>query len=169
MLYSEDEFIIRMWQKGDEPFLAHQANNINIWRCLDDSFPSPYTYDDAVVFVDDNLKLDKQINFAIVVDDDPIGNVNITYIKGNKTEINIWISEEYWGQGIATKIISWTIKRCFLDINVNTITALVFSNNEAAKKIFINNGFTLDKVKKNAICKEGYLFDKLIFIKKRRL
>ena len=38
---------LRRWQSGDEPALAKYANNYQIWRNVRDSFPHPYTIDDA--------------------------------------------------------------------------------------------------------------------------
>ena len=170
MIYSGKDFIVREWQKGDEPFLAHHANNKNIWRNLDDIFPSPYTYDDATVFVDDNLKNSTPDNFALVVDDEPIGNISIVFGKGvYKSSVNIrcWISEEYWGQGISTEAIGWLVKYCFKNNSINRIFALVFSNNNAAKQVLIRNDFKLEATFEDAILKEGIVYDELVYVIKK--
>lgn len=167
MIYSGKNFIIRNWRNGDESFLAHNANNKNIWKFMDDEFPFPYTYDDAIYFVESNLKNNFKIfNFALVVDDDPVGNIELIKGEGvyrNSVEIKFWIGEEYWGQGVLTEAIEWLVSYSFNEYVINRIVAQVFSNNEAAKKVLLKNDFILEATLKNAIYKDGSVLNELIY------
>ena len=43
--------VLRKWQKGDEDMLVKYADNTAVAKFLKDSFPSPYSYTDAVQWV----------------------------------------------------------------------------------------------------------------------
>ena len=66
------EYRMRPWQGGDEESLAKYANNRNVWINLRDSFPHPYTVEDAIAWV--QLQKDKQPTqiFAIATADEAI-------------------------------------------------------------------------------------------------
>lgn len=166
MIYSGNKFIIRTWKEGDEPFLAHSANNKNIWRYLDNKFPYPYTYDDALCFINQNLKSDNPLNFALVVDDEPIGNIgmiNEIGVDESTVRIEYWLSEEYWGQGIMTEAVAWLVEYVFKNNTAKDISAQVFSNNEASKRVLIKNGFSLEVIQEKSINKDGLVLDELVY------
>ncbi len=166
MLYLGKNFAVREWQKGDENILALHANNFNIWKYVRDSFPHPYTFNDATNWVEMNLKLKTKLNFAITVDDDPVGSIGMipgTDIHKKNMEIGYWLSEEYWGEGIVTEAIKWLIEYCFNHFDVDRIWAAVFSNNSASAKVLLKNGFVHEATHKNAIFKNNEYLDECIY------
>ncbi|MGE4289002.1 MAG: GNAT family N-acetyltransferase [Salinivirgaceae bacterium] len=164
--YQEKLLVIRTWQPGDEPFLAHHANNYNIWKYVMDLFPHPYTYDDALSWVELQKDREKPVNFALVYDGEPVGNMGL--IPGHdvyKKNLNIgyWLSEEYWGRGIATQALLWFIPYVLKHFEPNRLAASVFSNNKASMQVLIKCGFKQEAVLKNAIVKAGQVLDEHIF------
>ena len=166
MIYSGKKFGIRTWQKGDESYLALHANNFNIWKNVRDVFPHPYTYDDAIYWIDFNLKMDKPLNFALVIDDEPIGCIGFVLgqdIHKKSIELGYWLSEEYWGQGIASEAVKAMVDYAFAHFQVNRIWASVFSGNEASERVLLKNGFLHEATLKQSIFKNNVYIDELIF------
>ena len=59
--------VIRQYRAEDAAALAKYANNWNVARCLVDAFPHPYTLDDAVWWIGEQLRTPDSTTFAIDV------------------------------------------------------------------------------------------------------
>jgi [ribosomal protein S5]-alanine N-acetyltransferase len=166
MYYNSSEFIIRPFRKGDEASLALNANHPEIFRYVMDIFPSPYTYDDAVAWIELNEKKIIHENLAIVIDGDVVGCVGIvpgTDIHRRSASVGYWLSPGYWGRGIATKACEWLVKYAFDSFDVNRIWAEVFSNNPASARVLTKCGFTHEATLCKAVWKENQVLDELIY------
>lgn len=167
MIYYQEKLLtIRTWQEGDEPFIAHHANNVNIWRYLMNSFPFPYTYDDAISWVSLNKESQPALNMALVFDGEPVGSIGLipgTDVYAKSMNLGYWVSEEYWGKGIASAAIKWMISYAFSTFEVKRLAASVFSNNPASMHLLIKNGFQQEAVLKDAIFKDNQVLDEHIF------
>ena len=88
------KFRIRPWQPADIPALVEHANNINVSKNLRDSFPYPYTDEDARQYIGYvNSKAPPQ-DFAIEVDGKAIGGISLvpsSNIERFSAEIGYWI------------------------------------------------------------------------------
>lgn len=103
-------FIIRGWEKGDAASLQKHADNPKVSDRLMDRFPSPYTIEAAVNWVNSLVEQDPLINFAITINNEVIGGIGIEPRQDvyRKTAIlGYWLSEELWGRGICPKQLSW--------------------------------------------------------------
>ena len=92
MFYESNDLIIRPYRQGDEPSLAFYSNNRLIAAQMQSWFPSPFTYDDALVWVADNLQSNS--NFPIIYYGDVIGNIGLRNISGDSAEIVVWIGPD---------------------------------------------------------------------------
>ena len=70
------KFELRDWKLDDAENLVRYANNPKVACFLRNTFPSPYTLDDAHRFIDQCMHRDqtKQSIKAIVIDNEPIGS-----------------------------------------------------------------------------------------------
>lgn len=166
MYYKGSSFVLRAFEKGDEASLAFSANNFEVWKTLRNVFPHPYTYDDAVQFVDLNLSTDKVLNFVIDIDGDAAGVIGI--IPGDDiyckvAEVGYWIGVEYWGKGIATEALQWMTDYCFKNFDINKIFASCFANNLASTKVLEKCGFKLEGIRKKHIFKNGEFIDEKLY------
>ena len=84
MFYESNDLIIRPYRDGDEGSLAFYSNNKLIAAQMPAWFPSPFTYDDALVWIADNLQ--KNNNFAIIYYGDVIGNIGLRNIIGSEAD-----------------------------------------------------------------------------------
>jgi ribosomal-protein-alanine N-acetyltransferase len=75
MELTASQFKLRVWQAGDEQSLQQQADNYNISRFLFNSFPYPYTIDEAERWVTSHQNQDPITNFATVIDENVAGGI----------------------------------------------------------------------------------------------
>ena len=75
MQISLDTCVIRSFQPEDAASLARYANNRRIWRNLRDSFPHPYSLDDAHQFIARIKDQALETVFAIEVDSQAVGSI----------------------------------------------------------------------------------------------
>jgi [ribosomal protein S5]-alanine N-acetyltransferase len=170
MYYNCPEFIIRPFRKGDETSLALNANHPQIFSYVMDVFPSPYTYDDAVSWIELNEKKVIQENSAIVKDGDVVGCIGVepgADIHRRSAAIGYWLSPGYWNQGIATKACGWMVNYAFESFDIVRLWAGVFSNNPASAKVLTKCGFTHEATLQKAVWKENQVLDELIFTRFR--
>ena len=101
-------FILRQWQESDVPALAKYLNNKKIWDNCQDRLPYPYTYEDAVSFIQYAKSQDVQNNYCIEVNAEAVGNISFdrgTDVERFNAEIGYWIAEPYWNKGIMTQAL----------------------------------------------------------------
>jgi len=166
MLYQNNQLIIRSWQAGDEAYIARSANNYHIWKMVRDFFPFPYTYDDARDWVELNRNKKVQDNFAVVFNNEPVGNIGFELKKDvyrKSAEIGYWLDEACWGKGIMTESIGWLISYMYSHFDLSRIYAFVFSNNPGSAEVLKKNGFYLEAVLKNAVIKEEQVLNEWLF------
>lgn len=102
------ELILRKWNIEDINRLAESANNPQIAANMRNSFPYPYTAENAKWYVNDCLENDgnNRIIRAIETDGKAVGNICIFLqedVYAKSAELSYWVSEDYWGKGIATQ------------------------------------------------------------------
>ena len=95
-------YTMRPWRAGNEEALARYANNRKVWINLRDSFPHPYTVEDAIAWV--QLQKDKEPaqNFAIATADEVIGGIGIKMqedVHRGSAEIGYWLGRTFLGPG----------------------------------------------------------------------
>ena len=59
----------------------------------------------------------------------------------NKASIGYRLKEEYWGQGLATRIAALLKRYILEDVGLRTITGHVMKENIASAKVLMKNGF----------------------------
>lgn len=165
------QFNVRKWTIKDAVSLQVSANNIKIAKSLRDTFPYPYTLEDAFWYINYCLSQDdkESMYYAIEVDNIAIGSISLI-LKSDETnnkygELGYWISENYWNKGIATKAVKIICSKGFDCFNINYILAEVFTDNIKSIKVleksaFINNKTNYSSVKKGEEYKDTYLFKK---------
>lgn len=152
------EFILRKWHYDDAENIADAADNPNIAKYLRNTFPSPYTLDDAKWYVNDCITKEGigQITRAIEVDGKAVGSIGI-FLKDDvleKTaELGYWLSEEYWGLGIMPEAVMRICAEAFSCFDILRVYAEPFENNLQSKRVLEKAGFTYEGTMRNGICK----------------
>jgi [ribosomal protein S5]-alanine N-acetyltransferase len=161
------QFKLRPFREGDEPALVRHADNRNVWRNLADLFPHPYTFEAAEAWV--RLNIDTPIDhlsLAIAVDDEVVGAIGLTAkddVHRKTAEIGYWLSEAYWGRGIASEAVGLIVEYGFQALDLARIEAAVFPWNPASARVLEKNGFAFEARLKHRVFKDGELVDELMY------
>jgi len=109
---------LRPLLKSDNEQTALLLNNKKIWDNLKDYIPHPYNVTDADWFINFSNQDDTSNSFAIQYGDDLSGIITLqqqTDIYRLSAELGYWVGEEYWGKGIATKVIGLMVEYGFFE------------------------------------------------------
>ena len=147
--------------------LALIADNKNIADNLRDGFPFPYSLKDAKAWL--NLILPENFPprfFAITVEKELVGSIGIVKksdIYRKNFEIGYFISESFWGKGIATKAIKAATSYAFKDFDIVRVYAEPFSDNAGSRRALEKAGFSLEATLKRNVIKNGIIKDSCIY------
>jgi ribosomal-protein-alanine N-acetyltransferase len=159
--------ILRPWSISDARELALLADNKRIADNLRDGFPFPYSLKDAIDWLNIILPENNPPRFfAITIDKLIVGSIGIvskTDIYRKNIEIGYFISERFWGKGIATKAIKVATSYAFRDFDIVRIYAEPFSDNIASRRALEKAGFKHEVTLKNYVIKNGIIKDSCIY------
>ncbi len=165
-----NQIILRDLKSIDIYALVRNANNLKIWKNMKDSFPYPYTLEDAAALVryvhENSIKVVKAIEF----NGDLVGIISL-HIEDDvfryNAEIGYWLGERYWGKGIGKKAVELMTAFGFEELKLNRIYAQVFENNIGSMIILEKNGYQKEGVLRQAIFKDGEFLSNIIYGKLR--
>jgi len=167
MEISFEGILLRPWLVSDARKLALIADNKNIADNLRDGFPFPYSLKDAKDWL--NLILPENYPprfFAIIVEKELAGSIGIVKksdIYRKNFEIGYFISESFWGKGVATKAIKAATSYAFKDFDIVRVYAEPFSDNAASRRVLEKAGFKLEATLKRNVIKNGIIKDSCIY------
>lgn len=162
------DFKLRKWQYKDAENISVVANNPNIAKNLRNTFPSPYTTDDARWYVNDCIIKEgqNQITRAVEVDGKAAGSIGV-FVKDDvfeKTaELGYWLAEEYWGKGIIARAVKLICKEAFDTFDIVRIYAEPFEHNIGSRAVLEKAGFTYEGTMRNSIYKNGEILSCCIY------
>ncbi|KAM0346678.1 hypothetical protein ACHAPU_005391 [Fusarium lateritium] len=165
--------VVRAYHDGDTESLAKAANNPQIARWLQNTFPHPYTVQDAENWISIAKAQSPILDFTICQPDGVsiIGGVGLKAredIHHRTMEIGYWIAEEYWHRGIATEVISAFSNWAFDNFkHLVRLEAKVFEGNMASCRVLEKCGFEFEGRQRAAIEKMGVIMDAFIYVKIR--
>jgi RimJ/RimL family protein N-acetyltransferase len=159
--------VLRPWSISDAPQLAVIADNKQISDNLRDGLPFPYTHEDAQNWL--NI-IQPENNpprfFAITIEKQLVGSIGIvskTDIYRKNFEIGFFISENFWGKGIAPRAIKAALTYAFTNFDIVRIYAEVFSDNVASRRALEKAGLKLEATLKRNIIKNNIIKDSCIY------
>jgi ribosomal-protein-alanine N-acetyltransferase len=167
MEISFEGIVLRPWSISDVTELSLIADNKKIADNLRDGFPFPYSLKDAENWL--NLILPENNPprfFAITVDKKLYGSIGIVSksdIYRKNFEIGYFLSEEFWGKGIATKAIKAATSYAFKDFDIVRVYAEPFADNPGSRRALEKAGFTLEAILKRNVIKNGVIKDSCIY------
>ena len=161
------DFKLKMWEISDKNILIKLCNEINR-EYLSNRIPYPYTEDDAIWWI--NMAQEKEgkegIFRAIIVDGNYIGNISVekkSDVSCKDAEIGYLLLTEKWSNGIMTKAVNEICEIAFDKLDIVRITGLVHKPNVASKRVLEKNDFVLEGIMKNAVNKNGKIYDMCIY------
>jgi len=163
MILTSDKITLRPWKETDLSALVRHADNVNIWINLRDAFPHPYTEESGKTWLTMALAEKNNVLLAIEVGGEVVGGIGAIFhgdVYRINCEIGYWLSEEYWGRGIMTKVVNLLVDYVLANYPViSRVYADLFSFNPASARVLEKCGFHLESIHKNAIIKNGRVAD----------
>lgn len=157
---------IRDFRLTDVDALVKYANNFNIARFMRDSFPYPYKEENANDWISFVKKNEFNLSFAIANETELIGGIGAlpqTDVHRFTAEVGFWLGEPFWNKRIISKILPAFCSYLFSKYNFNRLTANVFEENTASKKVLEKSGFKLEGIQRKNVFKEKSFFDQYIY------
>ena len=157
---------LRQWQLDDVEALVRHANNRQIWRNVRDRFPHPYTREAAEDWLRYTAENPHEPNYAIEVAGEAVGGIGLVLgqdIDRRSAEIGYWLSEKYWGQGIATEAVRALSEQGFATYGMCRIWANVFAWNPGSMRVLEKAGFVREGLLRQAATKDGQTIDVVLF------
>lgn len=158
--------IIRSWRVTDDLSIARHANNHKVWRNLRDSFPSPYTREDARSWIFRSTAESPHTSFAIEVEGQAAGSIGLVLkhdIHRHSAEIGYWLGEAFWSRGIMSEAVRAFTEYAFSHFDLCRIYAHIFEWNPASARVLEKAGYVLEGRLRKAAVKDGQIIDQLIY------
>ena len=155
----------------DAPALADEANDPRVAATLRDYFPSPYSVDDALRFIELALELTgPATQFVIEAEGEVAGIMGLFVgedVLRHNCEIGYWLGHRWWGRGIATAAVAQACDYAWAHLAAHRVYAEVFSSNPASVRVLEKCGFSLEYRLPATVVKGGEVLD-LIGMGRRR-
>jgi RimJ/RimL family protein N-acetyltransferase len=161
-----DNYLLRNFILDDVDSLHKYANNYSISKFMRDSFPYPYTKEDAEQWIYFSMNNPTSQILAIADDKEIIGGLSATRqidIHRFTAEVGFWIAEPFWNKGIVSKALKTFCNYLFAEFDFNRLFANVFENNFASQRVLEKTGFTLEGTHKKSVYKENKFIDHYTF------
>ena len=158
---------LRKWTRNDRLALKRLCNDVDR-TFLSDRMPLPYSDEDAewwLSMVGKSEGIDGTFR-AVVVNGNVVGSISVERqadVYRLDGELGYMLLTEYWNQGIMSEVIPQVCKLSFSNLQLNRITANVFQPNTASHRVLLKNGFLLEGIKRNAVVKNGNVYDVSIY------
>jgi RimJ/RimL family protein N-acetyltransferase len=157
---------VRPWVEGDAPALVRHANNPRIAANLRDRFPHPYEAVHATTFLHWVRQQAVETVWAIDVGGDAVGGIGVELradVERVSAEIGYWLSEEFWGRGIATSALSAVSPAVMRRFELTRLYALPFADNRQSIRVLEKAGYMLEGRLRHSAIKNGFIKDQLLY------
>ena len=167
---------LRLFHDGDTKSLVKHGNDEDVSRFMRHAFPYPYTTEDARHWIDLRVAdSPPYTKLAIVVNGECCGGIGIELspageIDSHNAEIGYWLGSRVAGRGIMTEALHLFIDYVFetwTPTQVLNLTAHIFADNGASRRVLEKNGFTLCGVITSYYYKNGKHHDAMLLVKSR--
>jgi RimJ/RimL family protein N-acetyltransferase len=170
MLLELGDINVRSWRKDDLKSLVRHANNAKIAANLRDQFPHPYTRRDGIDFLEYAHTQEPECSFAIDLHGEAVGGVGFLLgrdIARMSAEMGYWLSEELWGQGIATRAVAAMSDWALESYKLTRVFAMAFAHNAGSIRVLEKSGFEREGVMRRSAIKNEVVLDQILFAKVR--
>ncbi|MEA2161862.1 MAG: hypothetical protein QOD66_4242 [Solirubrobacteraceae bacterium] len=135
---------LREWREEDAQvvFEACQDELILRWMPI---IPRPYTMDDALAFVRDELGLGPH-QFAVVADERVVGSTGIRIGQNEVGEVGYWCAREARGRGVIPRAVRLLSRYAFESLGLGRLQLTADPENLASQRVAEKVGFRREGV-----------------------
>jgi Acetyltransferases, including N-acetylases of ribosomal proteins len=169
-MLSDGVVTLRRYQDEDREQLIRIADNPRVSQYLDYRFPSPYTPEDADMWLDLVEKENVPCNFAVIWEGQLVGGAGLEpmqRILSGTAEVGYWFGEPFWGRGLATRAAILLAEYGLNELLFIRLQAIVFGENTASMRVLEKAGFVKEGIMRRHIRKNGHITDAHLFAKTR--
>lgn len=151
----QKEDLIRICNAVDRTFLANRM-------------PDPYTEEAADWWLGMVSEHDGKdgVFRAVVADGKIVGNISVEQksdVYSRDGELGYLLITDYWSRGIMTEAVRLICDEAFSLLDIVRITGLVYSPNTASQRVLEKNGFVSEGLQRNAVYKNGMIYDLCLY------
>jgi ribosomal-protein-alanine N-acetyltransferase len=160
------QYAIRDWKMEDAPSVARYANNRRIWLNLRDSFPHPYSLQDAESFISRTIAANPVTVYAIASQSEAIGSIGLILgqdVHRFTAEIGCWLAEPFWGEGITTEAVKSLTAYAIQDLKLHRVFAQPFTTNPASARVLEKAGYRCEGIQRSSAFKDGRVLDQFLY------
>ncbi|MBP2681489.1 MAG: family N-acetyltransferase [Candidatus Krumholzibacteriota bacterium] len=157
---------VRSFLPTDASSIARHADNRKIWINLRDSFPHPYSIEDAVAFIAFALAEEPETAFAIAVDGRAVGAIGFRVLPDVErvtAEVGYWLGEPLWGRGIVTEVLAAMTPWAIETYGLTRVFAVPFEWNAASMRVLEKVGYVFEGRMRRSAIKDGRIVDQLLY------
>ena len=158
--------VVRPWRLSDAESIARHADNPKIGRNLRDGFPSPYTVDDAISFIQRAMELQPLCRFAMVVEGEAVGSIGFTLhanVERVSAEIGYFLGEAYWGRGITADAVRAVTAYAIRAHGLTRVYAVPYAWNPASFRVLEKAGYSCEGIMRRSAIKDGVVVDQWLY------
>lgn len=103
---------------------------------------------------------------AVLIDGEVVGHVQVVRqggVSDGDGYVGCMLVKEAMGRGIGTDAVRQMVEKAFTRRNYDRLTAIVYSPNKASVRLVEELGFALEATMHNAVWKNGYFYDALVY------
>jgi ribosomal-protein-alanine N-acetyltransferase len=166
MLIKLEKCEVRSFHPADAPSIARHADNRKIWINLRDSFPHPYSIEDAVAFIAFALAEKPETAFAIAVDGRAVGAIGFRVLPDVErvtAEVGYWLGEAFWRKGIVTEVLAKITPWAIEAYGLSRMFAVPFEWNTASMRVLEKAGYVFEGRMRRSAIKDGKIVDQLLY------
>ncbi len=132
--------------------------------------PHPYRLEDAIKFIRGThyrIRKGKGYAFGILLKetDRVIGVVDIFNVdwESRNADIGYWLGKKYWNKGLMSEAIRLILRFAFEELKLHKISATIFEDNVASRRVLEKVGFKLEGKRREARLKFGKWHNELLY------
>ena len=145
---------LRQLKKADAPIIFFLRSNPQVNKYI--KRPTPKSIDDALTFItkiNNGIEENEWIYWCITLKDNPtiIGTISLWHFSEDKTiaEVGYDLHPDHQQKGIMNEALNSVLNYGFNTLNLKEIEAFTHRNNEASKKLLVNNKFNYIEARKD--------------------
>lgn len=160
------EFELRKVSTEDKKGLVELCNAVDR-RYLANRMPYPYTDADADWWIRMAAESDGRTGVfrLIYVGGRLAGNISVEQksdVYRRDAEIGYMLLTEFWSKGIMTEAVKEICRIAFSELDIIRITGLYYAPNVASKRVLEKAGFSWEGCLRNAVSKDGAVYDLVV-------
>lgn len=160
-----DGWTLRRWRPDDAEALQPLGNDVRIARWMADTWPMPYTLEDAVWWVTQGAP-ETGDNWAVCWQGKPVGGCGLHWGQGFlrcNAEIGWWLAPDHWGQGVTPRAAAFLIQRALARPEITRICAPIHGGNARSMRVAEKVGMALEGIQRQGALKQGQVIDRHVY------